>query len=395
VSAQRVLTIAGKSLRRIARDRSTLFFTILLPFFIILVVGLSIGGFNDNSVPVGFVRHGSGPLTDELARKLDGAPALEVREYSDVDKMRKDVRRGAIVAGVEIPSGYDAAVRSGKGAEVVFLADLSRGFPSVVRSSVNAAVAEQGARLQAARFATQNVGRTFDQNLAEAKRVEAFTPIVGVRSQSVGEKSTARLNNLPNGFEYTAPANLVLFVFITSFAGSAALIESRRLGVSRRMLATPTSAAEVLAGEALGRFAIAFFQAIYIVLLGILVFGVKFGDPLGAAVLVAVFALVATSFAMLAGAVFRTPEQAGSIGPIAGIAMGMLAGCMWPRFIMPTPMQRLGQLFPQSWAMDAWIKLIADGAGLRGILPQLAVLGVFVAILLPLSTWRLRRSIVA
>jgi ABC-2 type transport system permease protein len=94
------------------------------------------------------------------------------------------------------------------------------------------------------------------------------------------------------------------------------------------------------------------------------------------------------------GSVFRTPEQAGSIGPIAGIAMGMLAGCMWPRFIMPVPMQRLGQLFPQSWAMDAWIKLIADHAGLGGILPQLAVLGAFAVVLLPLSTWRLRRSIV-
>jgi ABC-2 type transport system permease protein len=93
--------------------------------------------------------------------------------------------------------------------------------------------------------------------------------------------------------------------------------------------------------------------------------------------------------------VFRTPEQAGSIGPIAGIAMGMLAGCMWPRFIMPAPMQRLGQLFPQSWAMDAWIKLIADNAGLGGIVKQLAVLGAFVVVLLPLATWRLRRSIVA
>jgi ABC-2 type transport system permease protein len=151
----------------------------------------------------------------------------------------------------------------------------------------------------------------------------------------------------------------------------------------------------VLAGEALGRFAIAFFQAIYIVLLGILVFGVKFGNPFAATVLVAVFALVATAFAMLAGAVLKTPEQAGSIGPIAGIAMGMLSGCMWPRAITPASMQRLGDLFPQSWAMDAWIKLIADHAGIAGILPQLAVLGAFAVVLLPLATWRLRRSIIA
>ena len=395
MSGRRVLAIAGTGLRRIARDRTALFFTVLFPFFIILIVGLSIGGFDDETVPVGLVQHGSGPLADELGRKLDRSPGLELHSYANLERMRKDVRRGVVIAGVEIPPGYDAAVRSGRGAQVVFLADLSRGFPSVVRSSVSAAVAEQGARLQAARFATERVGRSFDQNLAEAKRVESFTPTIGVRTSSVGERDRSRLSTLPSGFGYTAPANLVLFVFITSFAGSAALIESRRLGVSRRMLATPTSAREVLLGETLGRFAIAFFQAIYIVLLGILVFGVKFGDPLGAAALVGVFALVATAFAMLAGTVFRTPEQAGSIGPIAGMAMGMLAGCMWPRFIMPVSMQRLGQLFPQSWAMDAWIKLIADNVGIGGIVKQLAVLGAFVVVLLPLAAWRLRRSIVA
>lgn len=165
--------------------------------------------------------------------------------------------------------------------------------------------------------------------------------------------------------------------------------------MNRRMYATPTSAATIVAGETLGRFAVAFAQAVYIVLLCVLVFGVKFGNPLAAVVLVGLFALVATSFAMLVGTVFATPEQAGSLGPVAGIAMGMLSGCMWPRFITPVPMQRLGQLFPQSWAMDAWIKLISDHATIGGIAPQLAVLALFVVALLPLATWRLRRSIVA
>jgi ABC-2 type transport system permease protein len=74
--------------------------------------------------------------------------------------------------------------------------------------------------------------------------------------------------------------------------------------------------------------------------------------------------------------------------------MGMLAGCMWPRFIMPAPMQRLGALFPQTWAMDGFVRLIA-GAHLRGIVPQLAVLALFFAVTFPLATWRLRRSIAA
>src|SRR5207249_10499840 len=134
---------------------------------------------------------------------LRRARELRVRTYPDADRLRKDGRRGAVIAGVEIPSDYDASLRGGRNTNVVFLADLSHGFPSVIRSAVDAAVAEQGARLEAARFATQHVGRSFDANLADARRVESFTPTVGVKSVTVGERSRNRLNNLPNGFEYT------------------------------------------------------------------------------------------------------------------------------------------------------------------------------------------------
>jgi len=55
--------------------------------------------------------------------------------------------------------------------------------------------------------------------------------------------------------------------------GSVALIESRRLGVSRRMLATPTSSATVIAGETLGRVLISCVQALVIILGSALLFG--------------------------------------------------------------------------------------------------------------------------
>ena len=48
------------------------------------------------------------------------------------------------------------------------------------------------------------------------------------------------------------------------------------------------------------------------------------GDPVAAAVLVTVWATVATGAGMLAGAVFRTPEQVHAIGPALGIGLGML-----------------------------------------------------------------------
>ena len=81
------------------------------------------------------------------------------------------------------------------------------------------------------------------------------------------------------------------------------------------------------------------------------------------------FALVATGVGMLLGAVLRNAEQATSIGPPVGIALGMLGGCMWPLAIVPAPHARLRPPVPQAWAMDAFIALIARNAGLAGIPP--------------------------
>jgi ABC-2 type transport system permease protein len=185
-----------------------------------------------------------------------------------------------------------------------------------------------------------------------------------------------------------------LFVFITSLAGAAGLIEARRLGVTRRLLATPTTVTTILVGEALGRFAIALLQGLIIFLLGWLLFGVDWGDPPAALLLVVTFALVGTGVGMLLGAVLRNAEQATSIGPPVGIALGMLGGCMWPLAIVPEPMRAAGHLFPHAWAMDAFIALIARDAGLAGIIRQLAVLAAFAAALLAVATWRLRRALV-
>ena len=107
-----------------------------------------------------------------------------------------------------------------------------------------------------------------------------------------------------------------------------------------------------------------------------------------------VFALVGTGAGMLFGSLLRTPEQATSIGPPVGIALGMLGGCMWPLAIVPAPMRLAGHLFPHAWAMDAFIDLISEDAGLAGIAGKLAVLAGFAAVLLALATWRLRRALV-
>jgi ABC-2 type transport system permease protein len=383
------LAIVGTALRGLARDRLALFFIVLLPVVIILIIGITFGDAGSARLPVGILDQGAGPLGRELLADLEASPALDARAYEDQDALRRAVRRGVVAAGVVVPAGYDQALAGGGQAEVTFVVDQTRPAPAPVRSAVTATVARQAAALKAARFAAETSGTPFDAALARARALAAVQQPVRVEATTLGGREDA----LPTGFNYTAPANLVLFVFITSLAGAAALIESRRLGVSRRMLATPTTATTILAGEALARFTVALLQGMIIFLVGWLVFGVDWGDPPAALLLVVTFALVGTGVGMLLGSVLGNAEQATSIGPPVGIALGMLGGCMWPLEIVPAPMRAVGHLFPHAWAMDAFIALIARGEDVAGIALQLAVLLGFAVALLALATWRLRRAL--
>ena len=386
--------IAGNSMRRFLRDRTTVFFTLILPVLIIFIVGSATSGFDDPTFPVGIVDQGSGALGADLIRALD-RESIDLETFDDREDLAKLVRRGAISAGVVLPSGYDTRLRSGERVRVELLVDLTRGFPAAVRSLVSEAVAKQGAVLQAASFVARNGGRSFDEGFAEAKRTAGLVSNVeiGVAAETVG--SPERQTYLPPGVGYQAPSNLLLFVFITSLAGSAVLIQSRQLRVTHRMLGTPTAARTILAGETLSRFSTAAFQALFIFVVGTVLFGVSWGAPLGATLVIVLFVLVGTSVGMLFGTIFRTPEQAGAIGAPMGIAAGMLGGCMWPLQIVPKTMQQIGHIFPHAWAMDAWIVLIGRGGGIGDISKQLAVLAGYVVVLFPLGAWRLRRAIVA
>jgi ABC-2 type transport system permease protein len=372
------------------RDRTSMFFVLLLPFFIILIVGSATKQFNRNEVPVGVAVQGTGPRTTDLVRSIDHTRGLIATRVDDVDKLQKALRRGVYSAGVVIPADYDARLIAGRPVNVTFIADQTRP-PAAVRAAVSSAVAKESALVQAARFASAHSRTSFATSLAQAQQTARITPEIGVTTQTTGtSKRAATLT----GFEYIAPGQLVLFAFITAIASAGVMIAKRQQGITRRMFGTPTSARTLVIGELLTRFVQTAFQALFVVVIGALIFGVNFGDPLAAVVLIALFVLVATSIGVLAGTLFRTPEQAGSVGPPLGIAAGMLAGCMWPRFIMPSAMQHLGQLFPQAWAVDGFIRLVDGGAHLRGILPQLAILAGYLVVILPIATWRLRRSLV-
>jgi ABC-2 type transport system permease protein len=383
------LVIASASVRRLLRDKTSMFFTVLLPLVVILIIGSTVGGYD--TFRVGVVDTASGPLGDALVADLDEAPTLRVTRFDDEDTARPALRRGEVSAVVVVPDGYDDALLAGGTADVPILVDTVDSVGQGALTAVSAVLTEQGALLQAAGFAADVTGGSIEAALPVVENLAGSVPAVAVRVDAVD----ADASYLPTGFSYSAPTMMVLFVFLNALAGGAAMVQTRRLGIHSRALAAPIRARDILGGEALTYLALALMQSTLIVGAGALLFGVDWGDPVAAAGLVGAWALVGTGAGMLSGALFRTPEQASSIGPAIGIALAMLGGCMWPLEIVGPVMQTIGHLTPHAWAVDGWTVLLSQGGGPADIAVQVTVLLGFAAALLALATMRLSRRLVA
>lgn len=383
----KALVIGANSVRRLLRERSNIFFVFILPMLLILVLGAAFGGSTEPRV--GVVDGGSGPLGQDLSHAIAEVDGLEVSTYEDRDSLILAVERGKLAAGVVIPAGYDSTVRAGGEATVEFVARPERSARAL-RNTVDSVVARQGILLQAAAFAASQRGVEMEETWGDVMRIAREAPVFAVRQESAGEPFA--LDRLGQ-FDLGAYSQLILFIFLTSMTGSAALIQSRQLGVSRRMLSTPTTVRTILAGEALGRFAVALVQGTFIMVGSSLVFGVEWGNILGAGVIMIVFSFGAAATGMLMGAVFNNDQQAGGLGVVLGLGLAALGGSMMPLSIIevfsPT-MWRVAHITPHAWGIEAFEELILHNGTLWDILPQLAVLLVFAGVVFSLATWRLR-----
>jgi len=134
-------------------------------------------------------------------------------------------------------------------------------------------------------------------------------------------------------------------------------------------------------------------QGLFIVLLTALAFGVDWGDPVAASLLIVAFALVGTGTAMVIGVFGANPDQAGAFGVFAGMMLGALGGAMVPIEVFGEPMRTIAHVTPHAWAIDGFRALVFEHAGIVGILPQLTVLVAMGGALLLLASWRFRRTL--
>jgi len=341
---------SGAGTRRDSRRLATLF---LLPAAIMAIIGFAMGGYSSASFAVGVVDRAHTPQSLALVTNLVSNEQLRVRDYTDQEKLRLAVFRGRMNAGILIPPGWHGE------------SDLP---VYVSRASAGSAIVQAGIDAELSRMARG-----------------PMPPDVPVRYPAGGSAGRPRL-----GFAYTAPANLVLFVMINGFVSALTILRLRESGISRRLLAAPRPTWELFLMLAVGPAQQMIAQAVFLILSARLFFGVHWGDSIGVLLITAAVTCLGVAIVLLMATVFRTQQQAVSLGPWIGVALGMLGGCMWPLEIVPPFMKTLARLSPASWAMDAYLGLIFDRATLYDILPDAAMVLFFAAVIAVWGIVRLR-----
>lgn len=383
--------ITRTELVRLFRDRGNIFFVLVFPLLLVVLIGASFGGGMD--ARLGVVADTSDPAAQRVVAGIDDLDGVVAVEVTDADALQDQVSRGNLRGGIVVPDGYGGALLTADPVEIQFVGRQD-GSADALRTLVDGLIADQAARADAAAAIAEAGGLSAEDAAAAVDQTADTLPgITVVATELTVEDSLEQEFAGLGQFDLGASSQLFLFTFLTAITGAAALIQSRQLGVARRMFSTSTPMPVLLTGMAGGRIAVALFQAAYIVATTWILFRVNWGDPLATSVVVILFCLVAGGAGMLVGATFRNDSQAAGVGVGLGLGMAALGGSMAPIEIFPDTLQRIALITPHAWANRAMATLVRRDGALGDVAFEVAVLATYALALLVAATVVLHRNL--
>jgi ABC-2 type transport system permease protein len=368
------------------RDRVAAFFILLLPFGIISLVGTVLAP--DSGRPLGVVVAARGAWARALVDDLSSDSVVKVVRYATLAQLKTAVREEHVTAGLVIPANFDAALDGHGNADARFIVEREEIVPAGVRLAVDRDLSAITAVGVATRYAIQREKLSHATALRRAIRAaSAAAPTTEI--QQVTQPIAASLT----GIAYAAPGNLVLFIFLNIVSTASGLVRIRSFGVTRRTLSTMTGPWLLALAEAAGRIVLGLVQGIVIVVVGAFAFHVNWGPPAAVLLIMLLASAVSAALALITSALSTSPQQAMIIAPAIMLTGAMLGGCLWPMATEGGLLRAIGRIFPQTWAMDALLRLGVPGAGTGEITLDIGVLLAFAVAVMAIAVPVYRRKI--
>ncbi len=392
----KALIIAWKDVVRRFRDPRALLFMLLTPLVIAFIMGAAFSGQeNDNSpvyaIPLVVFNADEGDLSAEFldiianieVKTLEGKqPLFVLQSVEDETLAREQVERGEASAALLLPANFSHALQAQDAptARLQLLTDPTEAVAPLVAESVVRRVALHfesaalGARLVIGALAEQESAvlsspTTIALAVSEAAAHEAGHARIQWQEDGLG---AARELNLIN---YFMPSMAIFFLMFSVFSATRSILVEEKQGVFARLLTTPASRAEILAGKMGGALFGGWLQMAVLVLASTLLFNVCWGDPLAVALLTLVTVMAAAGLGGAIAAFARDDDQANLAGSLITLVFAVLGGNFIPLHNAPAWLDALSRLTLNRWALDAFSLLSFEGASLPDIGQHLLVLG--------------------
>jgi ABC-type Na+ efflux pump permease subunit len=354
--------IGRKDVQYIVRERETILWLFIMPIVFFYFIGTITSGFG-----------GRGPTRERLA----------VQAPDDAGFLADEVVRRLEAAGYEVVRPATAEEFAAAARRLTIPPDFSKSALAGKQAVLRLERQEAGLGQQYDTIRVSRAAYTVLANLTACAAgglepsPEAFRQLDAMpRTLTLEVQAGGQRRDIPSGFEQAIPGILVMFTLLVLLtSGVATLVADRRLGVLRRLAATPISRGAIVLGKWGGLLALGFVQIIFGMAAGTILFGMAWGPDLAMIVLVLVgWGGLCASLALLLSSFVHSEGQAVAVGVLASNALAALGGCWWPIEITPAWMQSLARLLPTGWAMDAMHRLISFRAGAASAVPHVMTL---------------------
>jgi len=370
-----------KDLVVFARDRMRLVTFVIMPIFMMVMVGFvfpSQGALKN--VPLGIVNLDQGSTGAQIATVLQhpsleqGEKLFEITylksESQAVEQIKKQVINGAIV----IPADFSSTIAGGSQGTVTVITDQSNPQVSIMIGGVlDKVMSELSTHLAAEEIVSLVPGVASPEAL-----VKPF--VVETKGVAPGK---------PNYFEFMAPGLMAMVIMMAAMTGLAGSISrERELGTLDGILSAPISRLSIVLGKSFAQGVRGLLQAVVTLILAVVLFGVAIHGSLwllALLLLLTVFSFI--GIGIMISAIAAEQETAMTIMMTLTFPMIFLSGAFFPIQQMPTAMQWISKAIPLTYAVGALRKCIVLGTGMSGMLTEVWVMlgfGVlFTAIAIP------------
>lgn len=307
--------------------------------------------------------------------------------FESEDPARRAVVEGSVPLAVVVPRGWAASLEDA-GTDPLGIRILADASDPVAIRVVTAHIQHLTGRALAETARRQiETALSLSGSPRAAEAAARFTRPVEVQVTDLfsAEKANPVVSMYAAGIA-------VMFLLFGAVGNAGSLLEEEESQTLERLLCSQLGMTRLLGGKWLLMWIVGVVQVTVMFAWAQLAFGVDLlGHLSGFAVMTAVTAAAASSFALLLATACRSRTQLNAVAVILILSMSALGGSMVPRYVMSETMREVGRLTFNAWALDGYTKVLWRDLPVGALWPEVSVLLAVALVLLAVARRLARR----